>query len=79
MQYPDSKKIKERDPGDNEIFSEELDSATLILLNKMHEIVSQKFMKSSRKPQTKTEVPEHMGTSITARVDKKDEKPKKQI
>jgi hypothetical protein len=70
------KKIKERDPGDNEIFSEYLDSAILKVLNKMHAVVSQKFTKPSKRPQTKTQVPEHIGTSMTVKVDKNDEKPK---
>jgi hypothetical protein len=66
------KKIKAQDPGDNEIFSEELDSITLKLLNKMHEVVSQKFSKPSKRPQTKTEMPEHRGTSTTIKVNEKE-------
>jgi hypothetical protein len=53
-----------------------LDSAILKVLNKMHAVVSQKFTKPSKRPQTKTQVPEHIGTSMTVKVDKNDEKPK---
>jgi hypothetical protein len=70
------KKVKEQDPGDNEIFSKYLDSATLKLLNKMHEVVSQKFTKPSKSLQTKTEKPELIGTSTIVKVNEKDGKPK---
>ena len=70
------KKIRAQDPGDNEIFSEELDSITLKLLNKMHEVISQKFTKPSKRPQTRTEMPDHRGTSTTTKVNEKDGKPK---
>ena len=68
------KKIQEQDPGDNDIFSKELDSATQKLQDKEHEAVTQKFTKSSKRLQTKTEVSEHVRTSITGRIDKKNEK-----
>ena len=70
------KKIKEQDPGNNEIFSEYLASAILKLLNKMHEVISQKFMKHSKRPQTKTVIPEQIGTSTMVKVNEKNEKPK---
>ena len=68
------KKIQEQDPGDNDIFSKELGSATQKLQDKEHDAVTQKFAKPSKRQQTKTEVSEHVRTSITGRVDKKDEK-----
>jgi hypothetical protein len=69
-------KIDEQDPGDNEIFSEELDSVILKLLNKEHEAVSQIFVKPSKRSQNKPEMPEHKGTSTTVKVNEKDGKPK---
>ena len=70
------KNLRAQDPGDNEIFSRELDSLILRLLNKEHEVISQKFMKPSKRPQTKTEIPEHRGTSTALKVNEKDGKPK---
>lgn len=68
------KNLKAHDPGDNEIFSEELDSITLKLLNKMHEVISQKFSKPSKRPQNKPEIPEHRGASTTIKVNERDGK-----
>jgi hypothetical protein len=38
----------------------------------MHKVVSQKFSKLSKRPQTKTEMPEHRGTSTTIKVNEKE-------
>jgi hypothetical protein len=65
------KKLQAQNPGENEIFSEELDSIILKLLNKMHEVISQKFSKPSKRPQNKPEMPGHRGTSTTLKVNGK--------
>jgi hypothetical protein len=70
------KRIKAQDPGDNEVFSEELNSLIARLVDKEHDMNTQKFSKPSKKPQTKTEIPEHRGTSTTLTVNEKNGKSK---
>jgi hypothetical protein len=65
------KKIQEQDPGDNEIFSKELGSATQKLQDKEHKALEQKFTKPSKRPQNKPEMPMHRGTSTSLKVNGK--------
>ena len=70
------KKIMTQEPGDNKIFSQELDSVILRLLNKMHEVISQKFSGPPKGQRTKPGISEPKGASATIKVSEKDGKPK---
>ena len=59
------KGIKEQDPGDNENFSNTIESMIGELLEKEHEELSKKFVKTAKRPPAKTSMPESKSNSVT--------------